>query len=874
MKTTRGYALPLVMMLLLILGGLVTTLVVNLEGSIAIGESALHRRQAFHMAEGIQIGAIELVAATLRTLPIAPPNVSPAAPGYQAALDAMLTEQTATLMTTVNAAFPRNFVSGYEIFRPCTTVEEEACKGIVIEKLRPAEASILSEGPFSGMQAQIQRFNVTVEVRRKDDETPATVQLTSEVARATISLFQFYVFSNEYLDLDPGAVIELRGRIHTNGDLCIAGQPKVDTITSASRILFSQPNSDGQCRRTATENPTNIQVATNDAFGAFAQLTIDHRSSESWLSAETTYKRHVLDSAHGVAPLRLPVSGQPRVQAGANVLAMEATDSATRPVIQAKEDNQTSLRFLVDPLLTTEPEDVQRQKFAYKADIRIIDGVWFLRKPDDPSDIGIPIWSDHVGSSDGGNVYSGYPGVGGTDGIVKSSIIGQQNVRSAQGWGSTPQRYSPYAFVPGMGANVDWAWTNTKRAVVSYGVLHNVGGYYLPGKMMTTGTAAAGSLGDFLQGARSGFKNGWIEARSESNAPDGASPDEVARSRILPLNFDVAAFIAALNDTSSGELGSHFSSGRVFNGVVYISATWPGSMDGLSNPAGGGAPTNDGFAKLWPPQRVDSTDSEEAGLYNKDLPMPLCGDASAHPIAPPIIAPPCATAANLPFVNFVRVINAQHLSPASSTTFAGVTIPANALPTGLTIATNLPIAVVGHANVDTVPRKLRGDPPGRFVPFLVAGDRFHRHSVNWSDFNARWDVGMNASIRQAADTTQHLQILAGWNPTPSPRAGPHEHQTAHSSDGVEDFPRYNENWSCGGVSATSTFYGSIVVGFASVYERTGAFNEVDHFPSTLAYTTCVSTRVEGFDFNLEDPRLQPPGAPLILAQSVSFVARR
>jgi hypothetical protein len=866
-KTTRGYALPLVMMLLLILGGLVTTLVVNLEGSIAIGESALHRRQAFHMAEGIQIGAIELAAATLRTLPITPPNVSPAAPGYQAALDEMLADQTATLTTTVNAAFPRNFVSGYEIIP------------IVIEKLRPAEASILSEGPFSGMQAQIQRFDVTVEARRQDEETPATVQLTSEVARATISLFQFYVFSNEYLDLDPGAVIELRGRIHTNGDLCIAGQPKVDTITSARRILFSRPNSDGKCRRTAEENPTDVQVATNDSFGAFAQLTIDHRSSESWLAAETTYNRHVLDSAHGVAPLRLPVSGQPRVQAGANVLAMEATDSATRPVPQAKEDNQTSLRFLVDPLLTTEPEDVQRQKFAYKADIRIIDGVWFLRKPDDPSDIGIPIWSDHVGSSDGGNVYNGYPGIGGSTGlgIVKSTIIGQENVRTARVWGTTtPQRYSPYAFVPGMGANVVWAWdpsSPSSRAVVSYGVLHRqLDGSYVPGTMGATGTAAAGSLDDFLQGARSGFKNGWIEARSESSDPDvnsGASPVEVARSRILPLNFDVAAFIAALNDTSSGELGSYFSSGRVFNGVVYISATWPGSMDGLSNPSGGGAPTNDGFARLWPPQPVDAT-APEAGLYNKELPMPLCGDDSAHPIAPPIVAPPCATAtANLPFVNFVRVVNAQHLSPASSTPFAGVTIPANALPTGLTIATNLPIAVVGHANVDTVPRKLRGDPPGRFVPFLVAGDRFHRHSVAWSDFNARWNVSMNANTRPALNTTQHLEILAGWNPTPSNDLPSHD----HSSDGVEDFPRYNESWTCNGATATSRFFGSIVVGFASVYERTGANNTQGH-PDTAGYTTCFPIRDEGFDFNLEDPVNQPPGAPLILAQSISFVARR
>jgi hypothetical protein len=485
--------------------------------------------------------------------------------------------------------------------------------------------------------------------------------------------------------------------------------------------------------------------------------------------------------------------------------------------------------------------------------------------------MGTPIWSDHVGSITAGNVYTGYPGIGGTNEIVKSTLTGQYDVRSARGWGTTPKRYSPYGFVATAGANVDWAWTTpyTNRAVVSYGVIHDLGDYYVPGKMEPSGTVRASALEDFLKGARSGFKNGWIEARSESNAPDGASPDEVARSRILPLNFDVAAFIAALNDTSSGELGSYFSSGRVFNGIVYISATWPGSMDGLSAEPPSDTTTNKGFAVLWPPQPLDATTAGEAGLHNRELPMPLCGD-SAHPILPPMNAQPCATGANMPFVNFVRVINAQHLSPEVATTYAEVTIPANALPKGLTIATNLPIAVVGHANLDTTPRTLRSDAPGRFVPFLIAGDRFHRHSVNWSDANARWDQPMSASTRQAADTTQHLEILAGWNPTPSTDLSGHD----HSSDGVEDFSRYNEKWNCDGVNATSTFYGSIVVGFASVYERTGAHNEDLHTPTTAGFTTCFPTRVEGFDFNLEDPRLQPPGAPLILAQSVSFVARR
>jgi hypothetical protein len=865
---TRGYALPLVMMLLLILGGLVTTMVVYLEGSIAIGESALHRRQAFHLAEGVQLGAIEVASTMLRTLPSVPPNIAPTDAGYAAALQTMLTTQAQTISTALRTAFPETF-----------TVDKYQLPKVELGQLRPAETTVLNEGSFSGMQAQVQRFNITVDAKRLDAETQASVLLTSEVARATIAMFQFYIFSNEYLDLDPGGTTPLRmtGRIHTNGDFCIAGNLELDTITSAGRIRLS--NREGQCRRRATEANT-IKIATSDALSAFTNVLDDSSLNGSyfgdtaWRTVPSAFARRVLDSTHGVAPLRLPIAGRPRVQSGANVLAMEATSSTTQPALAAREDNTDSLRFLVDPLLVTEPDDVQRQKFAYKADIRIIDGVWFLRDPSNPDEMGTPIWSDHVGSMDGTDSYHDFPGSNaGSRGknIVKSYLIGQHNIRGAA---PSPQRYSPYAFRPATaGAPVTWDWSNTKRAVVSYGVLHREGSgpdgyFYSPGRIESGSTARNTTVEHFLTGVRSGFKNGWIEARSESDSPAGASTVETNRSRILPLNFDVAAFIAALNDTSPGELGSHFSSGRMFNGVVYISATWPGSMDGLSAEyPPSGTTTNNGFAVLWPSQPVDATGSE-AGVYNAGLPMLLCG-ASAHPTsgsAPNI--QPCASGA--PFVNFVRVVNAKHLSPAGDTTYAEVTIPANALPNGLTIATNLPIAVVGDANVDTTPKTLRSGTSTRFVPFLVAGDRFHRHSKGWQDSNARWDTVTNFNTRQAESTRQHLQILAGWNPTPSATLSGHD----HSSDGVEDFPRYNENWNCSGVSATSTFYGSIVVGFASVYERTGANNEGGHTPSTATFTTCFPTRVEGFDFNLEDPRLQPPGAPLILAQSVSFVARR
>lgn len=874
----RGYAMPLVLMLLLLLAGALSTLLLSLAGSVRIGETALHRRQVFHAVEGAQVAAIELAAQRLRGMPLEPP-LPRSDPNFTDALNAMLASQQADVSAFVNGQRGTFSEPPYELGE------------VRVSDLEPAAQALIPGGAFAGMLAQVQRFNITVSGTRTHDETPASLSLVAEVQRATISMFQFYVFSDVYLDLDPGGEVLATGRIHTNGDFCIAGEPKVDTVTAAGRILMSNPNTHGLCRRRATET-NNIQVAIDDGFATFRQMTIDHTNG-AWSGVESDFNRHLLDSRHNVGTLKMPLSGRPRVQAGANVLAMEQTTRPSDPSLMvpsaaAKEDNTSSMRFLVDPMLEVEPEDVKRQKFAFKADIRIIDGVWFIRDVNNPADIGTPIWSDHAGDVNDNDHYEGYVGVGNgsSQKIVSTSFTGQSGVRTLHSWSTTPKRYSYYGFVTEPGGEV-WARSAASPpAVISYGLVKSGSGGTRPAFYSTTSVPPALSdattLEHYLKGTRSGFKNGWIEARSESDDPDvsgGASPVEVARSRLLPVNFDVAAFIGALKTCTGGELGEHFpgscnGGGRVFNGVVYISSTWPGSADGYSDVA---ATSN--FPKLWPTQPAN----EAGGLMNGMLPMPLCTKSSTALRAVPsgaavATARPCTTfrrqaAPDSPFPNIVRVINARHINPQSSVTFAGVTIPARPLPEGLTIATNLPIAVEGDANVDTVPKRKRlVTPPGDyFVPFLIAGDRFHRHSNSWSDANANWAESMAASAprRVASETTQHFEILAGWNPTPSRPLAGHD----HSSDGFEDFPRYNERWNCGGASAFAHYFGSIVVAFASVYEHTGANNDNGHGTSG-DFTTCFPRRDEGFDFHLEDPRNQPPGAPLILAQSIGFVGKR
>lgn len=866
-RSLRAYALPLVFGLVMMLSVVLTTVLFGIAGSVSLGESMLHRRQAFHAAEGVSLAAMELAGQKLRTLPLKP-NLPPNDPGFPAAMAALLHDNEVQTSAFINDNRALITPVGYDVSE------------VTVSGLGVAVQTQLSSGPFNGMLAQVQPLNLNVAVTRVHDRSPASQFVTASIQRATVSLFQFYVFSDVYLDLDPGGPVVTSGRIHTNEDFCVAGEPRINTVTAAGKILMSN-RTGTPCRRRAGES-NDIQIAVDDALPPnTAELTQDHDSA-GWVAyAQNTFHGHVLDSAHNVTKLKMPINGKPRVQAGANVLAQEQVAgggdrSLVVPIPEAKENNTTNMRFLVDPMLAVEPADVQAQKFAFQADIRIIDGVWFLRDPSNPTAIGRPIWSDHPGSVDPAQLY-----VGNQYAQLVNNPKGQEEIRVSEGWGgSTPQMYSYYGFLQSGTTFTMQRGTATPRAVISYGLLRQTGDAertQVPGVLTGTLPLAAGAKPAMiaadnptrlLNGTRAGFKDGWIEVRSESPSDpttgNGQTADESNRSRMLPINFDVLAFQTALHTCGNNELGSYFQhcGGRRFNGIVYIAVTWPGSLDGFGDTAA----TSD-FAKLWPFHGMGS----DGPQMDDTPPMPLCvaqatGSFTVASVTG-VTLPRCNTmsrAASSNFPNIVRVFNARHISGNSSYTYGGVTFPADDMPGGLTIATNVSIVASGDVNVDTTPKKAALEPVNaadHFVPFLLSGDRFHRHSIVWDDTAANWGQLMNANPRVAENTTQFMEILAGWNPTPVAKPGGHD----HSSDGFEDFPRYNEAW--GNNGKKSTTFGSIVVGFASVYERTGANNGDG---SVGGFTTAFPQREEGFDFHLEDPANQPPGTPQLLAQSIGF----
>jgi hypothetical protein len=597
---------------------------------------------------------------------------------------------------------------------------------------------------------------------------------------------------------------------------------------------------------------------------------------------------------------------------------LRLTTTPGRTPGQPADEAPTSARWLLDPPGPADTEAVIQGKLAGQADIRIIDGVWFIKPPPNdtttPSWPGIPVWSDHAGA-----------------GVVPSTLeeqalmqppskpapaIGQADLALAHSWSSVPRRYSYYE--ANMSGHLQETPTGTGPrdgvGVVSYGMLSVRSGRLVPGYSSSGGggggigpvcinvlktfsrllpfddacnpsVAQSTALG-LLDGARQGF-------RDVSAAAAAAQTPPAMHPHVLPLNFDVAQFISAMLDGGKGELGSYFCGVgdasnplpgcRRFNGIVYITATWPGSLKGLVDD------TVPDRAPLQGSTVATADLLQPAANYQNFrywLPRQLCGaktlghtavapsthdglGVSPGPYFFPIVG--CDPDPATPFerayvdaagpragVNAVRIINGRDLSrlldvqpqpdngPTLRDRLGGLG--------GLSIVSSLPVYVYGDWNV--VPGPLQNDasivcPPGGgpncgFPRSLVGGDRLTFLSrvgnctsaaPGFNDSCARWQSGGGGSTI-AAPTFFSGAFMSGLSPTVA-------------SENVETLFRVNETWPMT-AQPTLTVVGSLFAVGRAYYQPE---------PRHPALTPALEWRFLSALAEID----QPPGSPSFIA---------
>ncbi len=651
MRHHRGYALATVLVLGAVLAAAFLVFMTRLQSASSTTTLAIKRRQAFYVADAVVRAAVDIASTTLSAMPS--PGVDVDTPAEE---EAFFAAQAAQLQAVLDSRRADLAPAGYTIH------------SLELSELEARRREQLDSGPFRGMLAQVQPFTIAVEVSH-DGENAAVATMRSRVQRGALSMFQFWTFVDGYAYIYTGAGGKMAGRLHANGNVCMGGGGGglyAEMVTSAAGfyvnrssgcrrefsyheahtlpVIATRPLTGGidevaacNLRDTGTRTVNGVTYdctglwAAGGAGGTNLSGQTDRDGSNSgagvgtdldpavWRAAAMNrWKGQLQDSAMGVPVLKVPTTGSPLAQAG-------------RDASYARLPNTRNSRFLIDPMLPTEADDVRAQKFAFKADLRILNGVWYVRDVANPARLGIPVWSDHVGR---------YTRKLGEDTMVEdpSSFVedstGTNRLDVGQsdlfGTGSRPRRYSYYRSRPN---SIELETPPTgiddpaQRAVISYGVLHRqvVGSraYWRPGHLSwNTGagqwrTSAATTPRALLHGTRSGFRDTWTQVGMYCNDGNGQRDRYLDTTRVggtpdittaqlgagtagcnnntnhndakraylfnmLPINFDVGALAEALKDPSSGELGSFFSSSRPFNGIVWVGSFWPGLAHGYS----------------------------------------------------------------------------------------------------------------------------------------------------------------------------------------------------------------------------------------------------------------------------------------------------
>lgn len=469
-----GYSLLTVLMMLTLLGIAVSGLLFFITQSVHTSSSMIERRRVFYTCDGISRQLIGFSQAFLakNTLEDVPESV---------------------LQQDLRSHLPNLVPAGFVVGDNDLVVPEKALPV-------PVPVETISNGPFAGLQAKIQTIDIALQATKT--VTGAVCRTEQSLSLGRIALFQFFVFVDQpLLDLVPpvGETLFMRGRIHTNGRVCLGGAPfaadagrfavRLDSrVTAVERITQAaaggcQLGGFGEAgiinfRAPGEQVPGQPDRLGNpflyDGLGALESSGCTSAGavcSGGWRSyAIAHWLGRVQDRDHTVPELTLPVSPQ-----AFNSQAGIAADGSLVPQRMHIGPLRPSTRFLVEPQLTNDPPGFGRNKMAFKAQIRIIDGVWYVKDPGDnnaPDETGddgpwpgIPIWSDHPGEFTTAVASMGREGVEGATPLE----VGQSDIRAnieeranddarlqkavwskrfdVSGASPTPRRFSYYAHV-------------------------------------------------------------------------------------------------------------------------------------------------------------------------------------------------------------------------------------------------------------------------------------------------------------------------------------------------------------------------------------------------------------------------------------------
>ncbi|MEO7996135.1 MAG: hypothetical protein ABI852_01755 [Gemmatimonadaceae bacterium] len=159
----------------------------------------------------------------------------------------------------------------------------------------------ITTGPFSGLYSLNQPIDIQVTARDSSGNKATSIL---SVNAQTIPLFQFGVFYEGDLEIEPGAPMTFAGWVHTNGNLYLSSA----SVTFQSQI--TTPDSVFWQRKDQNQRLSGVRI--NNAAGSAVQLDFDSRSlaGAAFVNrSQSKFNGRLMTEAHGVRPLKLPLPG-------------------------------------------------------------------------------------------------------------------------------------------------------------------------------------------------------------------------------------------------------------------------------------------------------------------------------------------------------------------------------------------------------------------------------------------------------------------------------------------------------------------------------------------------------------------------------------
>ena len=214
-----GAALATAILMMGLLSAIAMTVLAVVRTETRISGSDLKRTQTFYAsAAGIEKMTSDFSSLYQQTSRPSDPEVAAIAYLYPSEL---VTEG----FTFQQTAVPDNV----------TLAAQRSTQGLVDPAL--PMVTMPSDSAFSGLIATVKPYTLTSTATYTSDGTSVT--LTRNMNNYMIPLFQFGMFSDDDIELHPGAPFTFNGRVHANGNVYVAGLVKfLDKVTSAHEVLY------------------------------------------------------------------------------------------------------------------------------------------------------------------------------------------------------------------------------------------------------------------------------------------------------------------------------------------------------------------------------------------------------------------------------------------------------------------------------------------------------------------------------------------------------------------------------------------------------------------------------------------------------------